>query len=132
MNRQHYRLRAHQRGFTFIGWAFLLVVVAFGVFLVVRILPVYMNEYKITTAFKEVKKDQKLASASPYLIRDRLQRRFDVDDVHYIKARNVKFQASDSNPNVRIMQVSYEVRRPLFANIGLVFKFNPMTRLVRH
>lgn len=130
MKTRQLALPGRQRGVTFLGWAFLLVAVAFLVFLGVRIIPVYMNEYKIVTAFKEIKKDPQLASASPHLLTDRLSRHFDVDDVRYVTARDAQFRRTASGGME--MSLSYQVEKPLFGNIDLVFKFHPKVRLEGH
>jgi hypothetical protein len=119
-----------QQGITFLGVLVLLVLVGFIVYLGVRIIPVYMNEYKITSTFDEMQKDPKLRAASPHLLRDRLERHFEVNSVRYVRARDAKFRRLDTGGI--LMSLSYRVSRPLFGNIGLSFTFKPKVRLEAH
>lgn len=130
MNKYKYGLPGRQRGMTFLGWASLLFGVGFLVFLGLRIIPVYMNEYKVTTAFKEIKKDPTRHSTTPHALEDLLQRHFDIDEVRYVKAKQARFKEVGSG-QVQ-MSLDYEVRKPLFANIDLVFTFKPKIRMESH
>ena len=64
-----------QRGVTMIGWIFLLIPVAIVLYAGIRVVPEYLNYYKVVTALKEtatqLKSDEALTSAAPSAARSK-------------------------------------------------------------
>ena len=115
-------LQKQQRGMSLFGWVIVLGV--FGIFVVVGVksMPVYLNHFKIVSIMKSVSGQSDAATDSPDAIRKTIDKRFDVDMVSHIEAKDVKVVA-DSSGKGRKLVVDYEVRIPMVYNIDFVYKF---------
>lgn len=94
-----------------------------GVILLVGIkcVPVYANNYDIRSALTWAVSQPELHSAPASEIQSRIQRRFDSGYVTNIKGRDIKVKRTKEG---RKLQVEYEVRKPLFFNVELLFDFD--------
>lgn len=110
-----------QRGLTFIGWAFTLVLVGVGIFVVMKIFPIYMNQYKITSVLDTLSDDRGLADAPRGAVRERLRKLFNVNDIEYVDAADAEISTGRESRTVRI---AYEVRQPFTGHIDVIFKFD--------
>jgi hypothetical protein len=110
-----------QRGLTLISW---LIVIAIAVFLGmigIKSLPVYMNHYKIVSIMNNVANQPGVADQSVAEIRKSFERRFDIDMVKHLDARDIKVIGSPGGP--RKIVAEYEVRIPMFYNVHAVYVF---------
>ena len=100
-------------------------VIGFCMLMVFRIAPIYMADATVAAALKGIEQEPGVAQLSPYEIRNRLQRRFDVNDID-IKTSDVQIK-KDS----RTLEVSlkYETRKPLLANLDVVARFEHVQRI---
>jgi hypothetical protein len=110
-----------QRGVTFIGWVFLLIPVAVVVYAGIRVIPEYLNYYKVTMALQEtatqLKSDETL---NQNVIRGAIGRRFDTG---YIDEPHVKEIIIAKQDGGWSMTADYEKTVPMFANLHLLMVF---------
>jgi len=111
-----------QRGVTMIGWIFLLLPMVVVLYAGIRVIPEYLNYYKVITALKEtaakLKSDDTL---SPAEIRGAVEKRFDTG---YVDEPNVKDIAVSKNEQGDwAMTADYEKVVPLFGNLHLIMVF---------
>lgn len=114
-------LAVRQRGITVIATLLILIIIAFVALIAMRIVPIYLDYYNIKTTIESVKKEPGVEQWSSVDIHRAIQRRFDIGYVETIKAQDVKIRRQG---NQRILQLVYEDRRPLIANLDVVAKFN--------
>ena len=102
-----------------------LIVLGFVTLLGFKLIPIYLEAYKIEQAFTGIVTDPGVGSKSIGEIRNLALRRLDIDSVYRIDHRNfgeyVDIKKSDNK--VRI-NVYYEAETPLVGNLRLVAEFD--------
>lgn len=112
-----------QRGAGLWGTLFVFAVIAFIALVVIKMIPVYLNQIKVSTAVKEVAQEPGLgANASVPAVRDSLQRHWDIDDIEYLQPKDVAV-IHDTDDNGETLTYDYEARVHLFYNIYVVVHF---------
>lgn len=112
-----------QRGMTLIGWIFTLVCVGFIALVIVRALPLYIEDYKVGAAIASMRNQSKTQPlTSPEEVRKGLIKRlFYVDDVTNFKEKDIKIKRETGS--FRIL-IDYEARVLLFYNVYLLIAFS--------
>ncbi len=111
-----------QRGVTMIGWIFLLVPVAVVLYAGIRVVPEYLNYYKVLQALKETAsqlKDDDTLSQSNF--RSAIERRFDTGYVDSPTAKEIVITKADEGWT---MQADYEKTVPMFGNLYITMVFD--------
>jgi maltodextrin utilization protein YvdJ len=114
--------RSKQNGMTYLGMLILLIFIAFIAIIVIKVVPVYLENFKVEsslTSLAQEPKDQ-LSTTTPGQLETLLMKRLEVNDVEHVKKDNIKI--TKEGPKT-VIDVSYEVRVPLFLNIDLIAKF---------
>lgn len=108
-----------QRGMTFLGLVILVAFVGLFVYAGIRLTPIYLEYMKVAKAMASLPTEQ--AGGDPKSIRLALERRFDIDDVQSIRARDVEITREGSNWLVR---ATWERTEPFVANVGFLVVFD--------
>lgn len=114
------RTLKRQRGLGLLGLIFVLGTLAFVAVVVIKVGPLYLNEMTVATAVKGVAEDPELAGAELVMIRNRLQRRWDIDYIEQVEPKQVRLKRVS---NGRVLFYDYEARVNLFYNIDIVVRF---------
>ena len=110
-----------QRGVTMIGWVFLLTPMAIVLYAGIRVVPEYLNYYKVVTALKETASAAKSDEAvSPASLRKSIEGRFDTG---YIEEPTVDQVVITKDEAGWSMTADYEKVVPLFGNVHLLLAF---------
>ena len=112
------RLIRRQAGVTGIGWMIILGLMGFFVFLTLKMLPSYLDYFKVAAALESVAKE---AVSSPVEIREHLERQFDVGYVNTITPKQVKIKNAGRTFSVI---AKYDSRVHLFANVDVLMAFD--------
>jgi len=120
---------SHQRGMTFIGWLVVLAIAGFFVLLTLRLLPGYLEFFKIKGVLESLEKEPDITQASKTEIRKLISRRLDINSVDDVTAKDFRIEKREGRLIVRI---DYEVRVPVLGNVDAVQKFHDQIELVRH
>jgi len=111
-----------QRGVTMIGWIFLLVPVAVVLYAGIRVVPEYLNYYKVVTALKETASQFKGEEGlSPAGILGAVEKRFDTGYVDEPKVKEIIVSKNEAGNWT--MTADYEKTVPMFANLYLLLVF---------
>jgi hypothetical protein len=110
-----------QRGLTFISWVVILVVAGFLVMVGIKVTPVYLDHFAVVSALKSVKAEPFAARKSKNELRNMVLKRFNINSIRHIKKEDIKVKSSSG---VRIINISYEVRRHIVYNAALVMTFD--------
>jgi Tfp pilus assembly major pilin PilA len=117
-----------QQGMTLIG----MVIVAFiaGIFVLaaLRLTPIYLEYMNINSALTSMKRDLDGSNAGPAQIRTAMSRRFDIDSVKSLTARDIKIERTANGYRV---QAQYESRAPFVANVFFLVEFNKSVEVMR-
>jgi hypothetical protein len=107
-----------QNGMTAIGWLIVLALIGFFVLLTLRMLPSYLEYYKVVSTLDSLKKEGTMSS--PAEIRKLIDRRFNISYVEAIQPKDVIIKPV--GPNYRVI-ADYESRKHIFANVDVVMSF---------
>lgn len=109
-----------QRGMTAIGWLIVLGLIGFFVLLALRMIPSYLEYATVSAALESLQNEPGMANKTPQDIRILLGKRFDINDVKTIKAKDVDIV---NQGNAYLVGVDYEVRMPVVGNVDVVMSF---------
>jgi hypothetical protein len=113
--------RQRQAGMTTIGIVFLLTFLGIFAFAFLRLTPVYLNYMKIVGVVDGVQNEFDGQGPTSSGVRRSIRRRFDVESVGVIMAKDVKVTSVDSGLEVSAV---YEHTAPFMANIYFTVKFD--------
>lgn len=107
-----------QNGMTAIGWLIVLALIGFFVLLTLRMLPSYLEYYKVVSTLDSLQKEGTMSS--PAEIRRLIDRRFNISYVEAIQPKDVIIKPV--GPNYQVI-ADYESRKHIFANVDVVMSF---------
>lgn len=113
--------RRGQSGMTFIGMLIMLIVIAFFAIVLIKVVPLYMGNFKVKSVLNSLKEERDIATMPASEIEQRILSRLDINDVGSIKKDQIKIERST---NKTVVTINYEARVHLFANIDAVASFN--------
>ncbi len=116
-----------QRGIGFLNFLFICALIGFFALMGMRLFPLYMESFKVSTAMQAVASMAGAGEKSSREIQTSMLRRFEVDDVDRFTDHNIRNYLT-IKPNEegtgRVLTMSYEARGPLFGNLDMVLKFD--------
>lgn len=115
-------MKRNQQGITLIGFVVMLALVGVLAYLGMKVFPIYEQFFSVRSAMKGVASEPGVGEMDPAKIQDLFFRRLYVNYADEdLKPENVKVERKD---NGYTLQVQYEVRRPLIADLDIVGKFD--------
>jgi len=114
--------RGNQRGMTYLGMLILMVVIAFGAIIVIKVLPLYLEHFKVESSLKSLAQEphDQLAGLPPSEIKMLLLKRLAVNDVEHVSKEDISVTREGSRI---VVTVDYEARASLLMNLDVVAKF---------
>lgn len=119
LNKPNFRQR--QAGMTTVGILVLLLFVGTFAFAGLRLTPVYLNYMKVAGVISGVHAEFEGTGATRAAIRSSISRRFDIESVSEITARDVKVTKQDGG---YLVSVTYSHKAPFISNISFVVDFD--------
>ena len=110
-------MRQRSRGMTFLGFLVLMAFIGVFVYAGIRLVPVYIEYLNISRTIEAVKTESGGADA----IRNSIDKRFGVDDVHSITSKDVEIVRDGEGYSVH---VAYDSEAPFLYNIGFIVHFD--------
>lgn len=110
-----------QEGITGIGIAILLVIAAFFVLIAMRLFPVYVEHFSVTTHLENLAVDSDTKGKSDEEIWGKLKKTFEIDDVENVKDENLIVERHEGGSMT--IAIEYEVRTSGFGNVDFVVVF---------
>ena len=110
-----------ERGMTTLGLIILVAFVGLFAFAGIRLTPVYLNYMKVLGVINGVHEEFDGANPSRNAIRSSIARRFDVESVSQITAREVTVTSVDGGFEVR---AQYNHMAPFIANVSFSVEFD--------
>lgn len=114
-------VRRQQQGMTTLGILILVSFVGLFAFAFIRLTPVYLNYMKVAGVVNGVQEELDGKGAGRTEIKSAVARRFDVESVGMIEARDVKVTAVDGGFEV---SATYDHSAPFIANISFTVHFD--------
>jgi len=115
------RMKRRQAGITTLGLVILASFVGLFAFAGIRLAPVYLNYMKVVGVVDGVRNEFDGTGASRAQIRSSISRRFDIESVSIITAKDVKVVKVDGGHEVAAM---YSHKAPFIANVSFVVDFD--------
>jgi hypothetical protein len=114
---------------TAIGWLIVLALIGFFVLVTLKMLPAYLEYFKVVSTLESLEEETGWTDVSPRVIRNLIERRFDVSYVSVITPREVKIKRAGETYRVT---AKYEAREHLFFNIDVVMSFYKQVTVRAH
>ena len=111
-------MKRKQSGMTLTSFVVVLAVVGFGLYIGMKLFPMYQEFYAVKTSMKSLAKEP--GSSDPNKALELFFKRMDINSSESVTRDDIKFERIEGG--VR-MNVKYEVRRPLVANLDIVGNF---------
>lgn len=115
------RSQRQQAGMTTLGLIILVAFVGLFAFAGIRLTPVYLNYMKVAGVINGVDEEFDGTGASRAMLRSSIARRFDIESVDQITARDVKVIPKDGGYEVA---ATYSHKAPFIANVSFVVDFD--------
>ena len=114
-------MKQRQRGATFLGIVTILVILGAALYAGIRLVPVFLEYTKVARALEQVRDEHAAIDTNPQMIRNSLERRWDVEDISRIGWKEIEI---DKTAEGYDMTASYEAEEPFVANVYLLVKFD--------
>ena len=122
-------MRQHERGVTFLGWVIILVPVALVLYAGIRITPLYLEYMKVTRTLEQVRDELKGDQPDVAMIRNAIERRFDVEDVTVMTVRDAdKLKITKVGSGYKVEAV-YQATAPYVSNVSLLVNFDKTVQI---
>ncbi len=128
MGIQRFGSRRRQGGITLLGFIMIAAVVGFFVYIAIKLFPMYSEYYSVKSALKGLAAEPGIANTDPAKIQDLFFRRLYISYAENVKKEHVKITRQGDGWQ---MDVKYEIRRPLIANLDVVGNFHATQQLSR-
>ncbi len=110
-----------QSGITLIGLLIILILIGFFTLLTLKILPIYLEHYKVLSSLESLQQTSDLASKSRRQIRNTLEKHLDINMVDHVTPEDILVLKEDGLVKV---SVTYSVEKPLFGNLSVIADFD--------
>lgn len=115
------RLLRAQRGMSYWGWLFVIAVFGFGLSIVSKLGPAYIDAHFVEEGLQTLSQSSGIREMSNTEIKRELDRYFTINNVRGEPTQAVKIiRGADST----LVSINYELRQPLFHNVDVVMKFD--------
>lgn len=111
-----------QKGMTMIGFLLMFMLIGFFTLLTIKIGPLYLEHFKITSSLESLKKEPDWSEKPKEEIQKMLQRRWDVNSVDTVVASK-DAQVTRQNGRVSV-RVSYEAVTHIMGNADVLLTFD--------
>ena len=119
-------MKQRQRGATFLGMITILLILGAGLYAGLRLVPVYLEYTKVARALEQVRDEHSAIDTNPQMIRNSLERRWDVEDIHRIGWKEIEIKRTTEGYDMR---AQYEAVEPFIANVYLLAKFDNLVTI---
>jgi len=113
--------KRRQAGMTTLGAVILVSFLGLFAFAGIRLTPVYLNYMKVAGVVSGVQKEFDGANATRTAIRKSISRRFDIESVGVITAKDVKVTKVEAGHEIA---ATYSHKAPFIANVSFVVDFD--------
>lgn len=112
---------ARQRGATFIGMLIIGAILGAGLYMAIRLVPVYFEYMEVVRAMEQTAKEHSGNPTNPQALRNSLDRRWTVEDIKSISPKEMEIKRAGAGYTMR---ASYRAEVPFVANISLAAAFD--------
>lgn len=110
-----------QGGISALGFIIILLMIAFFTMIALKLMPIYYENFKISSALRSLKKEPGINEKANVELRDIMRRRFRIDNIDDIEPSQIEFK---HDRNKLLIVLDYEVRQEFFGNVDVVVSFD--------
>jgi len=126
MQRNQLTRRDRQRGMTFIGMLFILVMLGMFLYAGVRLLPIYLNYMKVARSMDAAAGEFKTENPDPGAVRGSLEKHWQIEDISAVEAKEVEITKDEGG---MVLHVSYDEAAPYVSNVSLSVHFDKTVKV---
>jgi hypothetical protein len=113
---------SNQEGMTGIGIAVILGMIAFFALIAMRLFPVYMEHFSVTTHLENLATDSTMKNKTDRQVLSKLNKSFQIDDVKNVNNEHI-FIERNKDGSMKV-SIEYEVRTPGIGNVDMMVSFS--------
>ena len=122
-------MRHKQQGMTLIGWVGTIAIVLILALAAMRLAPVYLQYFRIADVVRDIPLQmQKENNVSPTKIRSYIEKRYDIEAVTVVSAKDAKITRDGDN---FVVTVDYDHTVPFIANVNFLVEFDATSTVKR-
>ena len=114
------QLKNKQKGLTGVSIMVILVAIAFAAIIILKIMPIYFDAFKVGDVVSSMKDERGLGDKSNREITSMILKRLDVNMVSDVKKEHIFIEKIKNDIYI---DVEYEVRKQMFGNLDVVVSF---------
>lgn len=118
---------ARQRGVTAIGWLIILGLIAFFVFLALKLFPMYAENLSVVSSLKSLQNEPLVTKKSNVEIVKLIERRFSINDVKHASKKNITITRS---AGVLTINCRYDVVQKLGGPLSVLAEFDETVEII--
>jgi hypothetical protein len=118
-------MRSRQRGATLVGMVVIISILGFALYAGIRLMPVYLEYMAVVRALEQTAKEHEDGSTSPTDLRNALDRRWTIEDIHSIAPKDIEIKKAGAGYTMRAW---YRAEAPFVGNVSLVADFDKTVR----
>jgi hypothetical protein len=99
----------------------IIAILGFALYAGIRLTPVYLEYMSVVRALEQTAKENADGSTNPLDLRNALDRRWTVEDIHSLTPKDVEIKKSGAGFTMRAW---YRAEAPFVANVSLVADFD--------
>ena len=109
-----------QQGLTVIGWILVLALIAIFTLFFLKLFPIYLNSYKVSSILATLEEDHATGAMTPGEVVTTIVKRLNVNIVHDVSKDDIYIERAGNRMTI---DIEYEVRKNLVGNIDVVVAF---------
>ena len=114
------QLKNKQKGLTGISIMAILIVIAFGAVIFLKIMPIYFDAFKVGDVVSSLKEERGLGDKGNREITTMILKRLDVNMVTDVTKEDIIIEKIKNDVYI---DVEYEVRKTMFGNLDVIVSF---------
>ncbi len=122
-------MRHSQKGMSFFGWLAIITLIVFGLVIVMKLAPIYMDHFSLRKIVTSVNDDPTLNINSLRDMNRHIERGMQINSIRDINASEA-IEVTSSGTDTYTVVIKYEVRSPLLNTVDLLVHFDE-THIVR-
>lgn len=115
------KLASQQRGMTGIAIIFILAVCLLVVLIFVKLLPVYIDYFNVSSVLSSLENEPRIATMSVGEVSNTIMKRLDINMVKDVGRDDIYITQKS---NARLIEIEYQVQRKLLGNVDVLIHFN--------
>jgi hypothetical protein len=104
-----------------IGWIFVFLLIAFFTLVALKLVPIYLDSFTISSVITDLKKEPGIAAKTPREVVSIIEKRLDINMVEGITTDDIFVEKVGDTMTI---SAEYEVRKNVLGNVDVIVSFN--------